>query len=179
MVNEKGRSNILNILDRIMSRLNKMPWESITLVIFKYWCDLLLFQNMLHVIINGDNSSENLIHELNIVSTHIFKFFFRGLLHFRKMNIKIVDANINAQKFQSSAVSSKEEFLTLSSERIRNCETLQDLIDGSPNAECPICLEVTFTESTHFVFRISCNHLVCYSCEEQAAKFSKLVNKIK
>jgi len=68
----------------------------------------------------GDNPSKNLLKALKPVTLKVFRFFFRGLIHFQKMNVKIADANINAQKFESSAVSSKEHFLMLSAERIKN-----------------------------------------------------------
>ena len=61
----------------------------------------------------------------------------------------------------------------LAIERIQNYETTQDLIDGSPTAECPVCLDVTFTESTEFQFRLNCNHLVCIDCASQLANLNR------
>ena len=171
--------HIFDLLDKIMISLNEIPWESITLPIFKYWYDLLLFENMLCGISMGYNPSKNFMSELNSVDQKFYRFFFRGLIHFKKLNVKIVDANINAQESENSIVSFKENLLMPVIERINNCETVQDLIDGSPNAECPICLDVTFTESTDFVFRVGCNHLVCLSCTQLAVKSNnRLVKNI-
>ena len=41
LVKEKERFHILDISDKIMISLNKVPWESIPLSIFKNWFDLL------------------------------------------------------------------------------------------------------------------------------------------
>ena len=170
---KKERLHILELSDEIMITLNEIPRESITLPIFKCWCDLFIFQDMLNIIIKSDDSCETLISVVNSVVI-IYQFFFRGLIHFKKMNIQIVDAN----ESEISVDSYKEEFLMSFIEKIKNCETIQDLIDGSPNAECPVCMDVTFTESTHFKFRVGCNHLVCLSCHDQLTESNnKLVNK--
>ena len=171
MVKEKECFHILDLLDKIMITLNEITWESITLPAFKYWCDLLLFTDELSGTIEDGKPSENLTNLLDSVNLKVYRFFFRGLIHFRKMNIKIVDANNNAPNFESSVVSRTEKFLMHSIERIKNYETIQDLIDDSPTAECPVCMDVMFTESTKFHFRISCNHLVCHSCVILADKF--------
>ena len=161
-----------------MISLNEIPWESITLPIFKYWCDLLIYGNTVKCSkIMGDIPSKNLMN-LKSENLKVIRFFFRGLIHLKKMNSKTVDDNINAQKSESSVVSSKESFLILVMERINHCKTIQDLIDSSPTAECPVCKDVTFTESSLFQFRVGCNHLVCLSCHVQLTKFNKkLVNK--
>ena len=161
------RHHILNLLVKIMFNLNEIPWESISLPIFKHWCDLLSFVNTLLRIIKSDNSSKIVMIVLKSVTVKVFRFFFRGMIHFKMMNIKIVD---NAQKSESSVDPFKEKFLMLVTKRIKNYETIQDLIDGSPTAECPVCRDVTFTESTDFVFRLGCNHLVCLGCEAMSIK---------
>ena len=160
IITEKERFHILELTDEIMISLNEIPRESITLPIFKCWCDLLIFQYMFTIIMECDNSCETLINVVNSVAMKVFRFFFRGLIHFKKINIKIVDAN----ESEISVDSSKEELLMLVIKRIKNYETIQDLIDNSPNAECPVCLDVTFTESTEFLISTTCNHLVCLSC---------------
>ena len=179
-VKEKERFHIFDLSDKIMISLNEIPRESITLPIFKYWYDLLLFIDTLHVIIMHDNPSTNLISVVRSVDLKAFRFFFRGLIYFNKMNIKIgsIIIYINTQKFESSVVSFKEDFLMRVIERIKNCETIQDLIDGSPTAECPVCMDVTFTESTDFRFNIRCNHLVCLSCSDQLVKYKNRFVKI-
>ena len=168
MLTEKEHFHILDLSDKIMISLIEIPWESITLPVFKYWCDLLMFEKMLSVIIMDNNSYENVMKVVNSVAKKMNRFFFRGLIHFKKMNIKIVDAN----EFEISVDSYKEELLMLAIERIKNCKTIQDLIDDSPNEECPVCMDVTFTEATDFAFRLGCNHLVCFSCEIQLAEFN-------
>ena len=174
---EKERFHILDLLDKIMISLNEIPWEKITLPIFKYWCDLFRFENMLHGIIIDDNPSKKIMNVVKSVDLKVHRFFFRGLIYF-KMNIQIVDANINAQKSESLDVYFKENFLIPIIERIKNCETIQELIDSSPTAECPVCMDVTFTESTEFVIRFGCDHLVCFSCHIQLTKSNyRLVNK--
>ena len=160
-----------------MISLNEIPWESITLPIFKYWYNLFLFEKMLYIIIKGDKSYENLIKVFLPVNHKVFRFFFKGLKHFKNMNIKIVDTNINAQKSESSVVTYREKMLNLFIERIKNCETIQDLIDSSPTAECPVCMDVTFTESTDFLIRVGCNHLVCLSCSDQLVKYNNMLVK--
>ena len=173
LVQVKKRLHILILSDKIMIILNKIPWESITLRTFKYWCDILFFVNTLYGIVEEDNSSKNVLNLAKSVDLKVFRFFFRGLIHFRKMNIEIVDANIN------SVVSRKENFLMRVNKRIKNCETIRDLIDSSQNAECPVCKDVTFTESTDFVIKISCNHLVCLSCSDLLVEFNhRLVKNI-
>ena len=42
----------------------------------------------------GDNPSKNLMKALKPVTLKVFRFFFRGLIHYQKMNVKVVDANI-------------------------------------------------------------------------------------
>ena len=179
MLTEKERFHIFDLLDKIMISLNKISWESITLPIFKYWCDLSIFENLFFGKFMGDiladNPSKDLENKLNSVDPKVRRFFLRGLLHFKKMNIKIVDTDINAQKSESSLL--KDNWLMLYIKRIKNCETIQDLIDDSPTDECPICKNVTFTESTSFLIRVSCNHLVCCICAEEAFKYSRLVKK--
>ena len=162
-----------------MISLNEIPLENITLPIFKNWCDLLIFEHMLYFIIKEDNPSKKLFNKYNPVSLKVFRYFFRVLIYFKKMIIKIVDANINSQKSESSVDSFDKSFLMPVIERIKNCETIQDLIDGSPTAECPVCMDVTFTESNHFLIRVSCNHLVCLSCTEQIDELNnRLVKNI-
>ena len=179
LLREKERFHILDLSDKIMISLNKIPWESITLPIFKNWFDFLIFIDTLYVIIRDDNSSENLLNVVKLVDQKIFTFFFRALIHFKNMNIEIVDANVIAQNSESSVVSFKDFFLMRVTERIRNCETIQDLIDSSPTKECPVCKDVTFTESTHFMFTMSCNHLVCLSCATLLVEFNhRLVENI-
>ena len=175
MITEKERFQILDLSDKIMISLNEIPCESITLPIFTYWCDLYIFERNFSNIIVGDNSSKKCITVEKSVAVKLHRFFFRGLIYFKKMNIQIVGANINAQKSESSF---EDKFLIPIIERIKNCETIQDLIDSSPTAECPVCMDVTFTESTHFIFRVGCNHLVCLSCHDQLTESNnKLVNK--
>ena len=169
MLKEKERLYILDILDKLMISLNESPLESITLPIFKYWYELFMFGNMSHIIIMGDNASRNMKNVAKSVHQKVFTFFFRSLLHFKKMNIKILDANINGPNSKS--------FLMLAIEKIKNCETIQDLIDASPNTECPVCMAITFTESTEFIFRISCNHLVCENCTSKLAEFNNWLVK--
>ena len=180
MLREEERLHIFDLLDKIVISVNEIPWLSITLPLFKFMCDLFLFENMLFGIIADIIPSKNLMSVLKSVDQKFERFFFSGLLHFKKMNIKIVDANSNAQKSESSVVCRKEEFLMHTIERIKNCDTIQDLIDSSPNEECPVCLDVTFTESTDFVFRVSCNHLVCSNCDTLLAKYNnyRLVKNI-
>ena len=171
-VKEKDRFHIFDLLNKIMISWNEIPLESITLPIFKYWCSLMIFVMM------DDNPSEKLMTVRNAVAAEVYRFFFKGLIHLKKMNIRIVDVNINAQKSESLYDSCTENFLMLVIKRINNCETIQDLIDSSPTAECPICMDVTFTETTHFEFRLHCNHLVCHSCQHKLIKFNNgLVKK--
>ena len=181
MLTAKERFHIFDLLDKIMISLNEIPWESITLSNFKHWCDLYFFRGMLCYNISDKIMDPKILTEVNeSVKVKIFRFFFRGLIHFKKMNIKIVDANIpsvewNAQKTEGFHNSFKENILKLASKRIKNCQTIQDLIDGSPNKECPVCMDVTFTEETDFIFRVSCNHLLCPNCECGVFKINKLV----
>ena len=95
------------------------------------------------------------------------------------MDIKIVNANINAEISKSPLLTFKEELLIDSFKTIKNYETIQDMIDGSPTAECPVCMDVTFTESTNFMFKLNCNHLLCVSCATLLDKYNtanRLVN---
>ena len=79
-----------------------------------------------------------------LASHKVYRFFFRGVIHF-KINIEIADVNINREQ---------EKFLLLVSQRIKSFETIQDMIDSSPTKRCQICLNVTFTETTPFKFRL-------------------------
>ena len=167
LLTENERFQILDLSDKIMIGLNEIPRESITLPVFNYWYNFLVFERCFPNMIIGDNSSKKFIDVMKSVAVKVYIFFFRSLIYFEKMNIQVVDANINAQKSESYV---EIKFLMLVIERIKNCETIQDLIDGSPTAECPVCMDVTFTESTHFIFRVGCNHLVCLGCTQLAVK---------
>ena len=164
MLTEKEGFHIFDLFDKIMISLYEIPREIITLPIFKHWCDFKIFEKMLCSIIMDNNHSKNLKRKVILVHLKCNRFFLRGLIHFKKMNIKVLDADINAQNSESSVVNYKEKMLMLVIKRIKNCETIQDLIDSSPNEECSICMDVTFTESTPFLIRVNCNHLVCLSC---------------
>ena len=178
MFTENERFHILDLLDKIMISMSEIPWESITLSVFKNWYDLLIFENMLCRIIMVDSPSINLMNIVTSVDIKVYRFFFKSLIDFQKMNIKIVDANIIAQNSENSFVHFKETKLMHIIERIKHCETIQDLIDGSPTPECPVCMDVTFTESTAFQFRLNCNHLVCHSCAHILADYNyRLVKK--
>ena len=74
-----------------------------------------------------DNSYENILSVVSSVAMKINRFFFRGLIHFKKINIKIVDAN----ESEISVDSYKEELLMLIIERIKNCETISGGISWS------------------------------------------------
>ena len=175
MFKEKKLLHILDLSDEIMISLNEIPLEIITLSIFIYWCDLLMFEIMLFADLL--EPSENLEKKVGVLSLKLFRFFFRSLIHFKKMDIKIVDANINAEISKSSVVTFKEKMLFYTFERLKNYETVQDLIDGSPTKECPVCMDVTFTESTEFRFRLNCNHLMCISCATQKVEYDR-ANKL-
>ena len=179
MLKEKERCHIFDLLDKIMISLNEISLESITLPIFKYWCDLFIFEYMLFMVFQKfDKPSNNLNEIIMSVNLKVSRFFFKALIHFKKLNIKIVDDNIVAQKSESLNVICKEKLLILVIERIENCETVKDLIDASPTKECPVCWNVTFTESTPFKFRLTCNHLVCISCQKMLDKLNKTLVKI-
>ena len=183
MLTAKERFHTYDLVDKIIISWNEIPLESITLSNFKYWCDLLIFEKMVCYEIKIIRRNMDRTIFMVSVKEKFMRFLFRGLIHFKKMNIKVVDANIIAKEIKDQGNegfhnSYKENFLMLVTERIKNCETTQDLIDGSPNKECPVCMDVTFTEATPFVFRLSCNHLLCHSCEMRVRKINRLVEKI-
>ena len=169
---EKERFYILELSDKIMISLNKIPWgidNKFTLSVFRRWCYLKSYIDTLHSVIRDDNFSTNLINVVKSVDLKVNRFFFSGLIYFKKMNIEIVN--------KSFLMDSREDFMDRVIQRIKNCETIQDLIDDSPTAECPVCMDVTFTESTHFRFTLSCNHLVCLSCSDQLVKYNNMLVK--
>ena len=169
ILTEKELLQILKLLDKIMISFKKIPWENITVLIFNNWLGLLLFELELFSIMKADDvHSENYKNMLIVVFSKSFSFFLRGERHFQKMNITIV-INIDGQK-----VPFRNSLQMGAIKRIKNCETIQDLIDASPTAECPVCKDVTFTESTPFVFRVSCNHLVCFSCQTQCIQHNNI-----
>ena len=185
-VKEKKLLHILDLSDEIMIILNEIPLENITLSIFKYWFDLMIFEMMLFA--DLWELSKNLEKKVDAVSLKLFKFFFGGLIHFKKMDITILDAEaetlealkINAEISKNKKIglhTFKEDMLIFTIERIKNYETVQDLIDDSPTKECPVCLDVTFTESTEFRFGLNCNHLLCLNCATLLAEYNKL-NKL-
>ena len=192
MLIENELIQILDLLAKIMTNLNKIPWEKqtrtcpfhpytcpITLSIFKYLCKLLLFEMELFSILRPDDiHSKNYKNMLIEVFSISFRFFTRGQRHFKKFNFRIVDAYINAEKSESPFVTFKEKMFLLVVKRIKNCDTIQDLIYASPTKECPVCMEVTFTESTPFNFRLNCNHLVCDSCRQMLKKSNNTLVKI-
>ena len=73
MVKRQEHLNILDLLDTNIISLNKLPWESITLPVFKYWCDLLLFENILYGIIMGINPSKKIRNVLDSVHLKYFR----------------------------------------------------------------------------------------------------------
>ena len=89
----------LILSDKIMMRLNKIPWESITLPILKYWCDFLMFENILYIMIMAHNTSKNLMNVVKSVDLKVFILFFRGPLCFKKMfMIFVLKYNIPLKK---------------------------------------------------------------------------------
>ena len=85
MLPEKERFHVVDLFDKILISLNEVPWESITLPIFKYWCDLFLFEIMFYSVIKCDKSYGNLMNVATSVNANFFRFYFRALIHFKKV----------------------------------------------------------------------------------------------